>query len=192
VTFTSAGVSWLAVRDASGRNLFEGQFKGERRFPLGQGLRVMAGRPDLVTVRMDQVPPRKLGRIDQLQWVTIKAPAKAPSTATAPPPIAIAQDKAGPAKAPAKPDGKSERSSARPQQVTFTSTGVSWLAVRDASGRNLFEGEFKGERRFPLGKGLRVIAGRPDLVTVRVDQVPPRKLGRIDQLQWQTIQPPKD
>jgi hypothetical protein len=84
----------------------------------------------------------------------------------------------------------SSSSSSQGQEVEFTSSGVSWLDVRDADGASLFAEELKGTRRFPLGRGLKVLAGRPDLVTVRVGQGPPRELGRVDQVEWMTIKAP--
>lgn len=74
VVFSSTDLSWLAVRDADGATLFEGELTGERRFPLGRGLTVMAGRPDLVTVKVGKGLPRPLGRVDQVDWLVIKAP----------------------------------------------------------------------------------------------------------------------
>ena len=61
--------------------LFKGTFTGERRFPIGHGLKVLAGRPDLVQVSLVGRPVRPLGTIDQIRWETFrpaKAPAKAP------------------------------------------------------------------------------------------------------------------
>jgi hypothetical protein len=74
VVLKARGESWLDVLDAKGNRLFVGELKGERRFPLGAGLKVMAGRPDLVTVQVAGAPPRVLGRIEQVTWLPIKAP----------------------------------------------------------------------------------------------------------------------
>lgn len=74
VVLNARGVSWLDVQDAKGNQLFSGQLKGERRFPLGAGLKVLAGRPDLVTVRVAGAPPRVLGRVEQVTWLPIKVP----------------------------------------------------------------------------------------------------------------------
>ncbi|MGB7565131.1 MAG: RodZ domain-containing protein [Prochlorococcaceae cyanobacterium] len=74
VVFNARGVSWLDVQDAKGNQLFWGNLKGERRFPIGAGLKVLAGRPDLVTVRVAGEPPRVLGRIEQVISLPIKAP----------------------------------------------------------------------------------------------------------------------
>ena len=65
--------SWLEVHNTSKKVLFKGTFKGERRFPLGQGLKVLAGRPDLVQVSVGGGAARPLGTIDQIRWVSIPA-----------------------------------------------------------------------------------------------------------------------
>lgn len=65
--------SWLEVRNGAGVTLFRGTFTGEKRFPMGQGLRVLAGRPDLVTASAGSQAPRSLGRIDQVVWRTFTA-----------------------------------------------------------------------------------------------------------------------
>ena len=78
--------SWLEVRDSSGRTLFEGTLKGNKTFPLGQGLTVMAGRPDLVRVELAGQPERPLGTIDQLKWHAFAAPKVAPPQPLTPAP----------------------------------------------------------------------------------------------------------
>lgn len=65
----------------------------------------------------------------------------------------------------------------------------SWLEVRSSSGRNLFVGELRGRKRFALGSGLQVLAGRPDLVSVRLDNGPARPLGRIEDVNWHRFTP---
>jgi len=60
--------SWLEVRDSQGATLFEGTLQGETSFPLGQELRVMAGRPDLVRAAVEGQEPRVLGPINQVIW----------------------------------------------------------------------------------------------------------------------------
>lgn len=76
-------------------------------------------------------------------------------------------------------------------QLVLRSKEDSWLEVRDSSGRTLFEGTLKGNKTFPLGQGLAVMAGRPDLVIVELAGQPERPLGRIDQLKWHGFAPPK-
>ena len=65
----------------------------------------------------------------------------------------------------------------------------SWLAVRSIDGTTLFEGTVQGQRSFPLGRGLEVRAGRPDLVTARVGAGPARVRGPIEQIRWWSFRP---
>jgi len=67
--------SWLEVKAEAGKVLFRGTFSGERRFPLGGGLQVLAGRPDLVQAQLGSAPSRALGPIDQVRWQRFSAPA---------------------------------------------------------------------------------------------------------------------
>ncbi len=87
---------------------------------------------------------------------------------------------AAPAPAPAAPR-------AAPDQLLLESRQPSWLEVRTAAGVTLFRGTFTGEKSFPLGSGLRVLAGRPDLVTASAGTQPPQILGRIDQVAWRSF-----
>ncbi len=96
LTLSSAQPSWIEVRSLAGnKQLFEGDLKGRRVFPLGQGLRVLAGRPDLVLASLGTAPAKPLGPIDQINWITFKPKAATPKPAATKP---------APAKpAPAKP-----------------------------------------------------------------------------------------
>lgn len=76
ITLKATQATWLEVRTGAGKQLFEGTFKGERRFPLAGGLQLLAGRPDLLLVSQGDAPAKPLGRIDQIRWVTFKAPAR--------------------------------------------------------------------------------------------------------------------
>jgi len=67
--------------------------------------------------------------------------------------------------------------------------GPSWLEVRDLQNRTVWIGTLRGVRRFPLGQGLRLAAGRPDLIRVRVNQGTERVLGRVEEIGWQRIRP---
>ncbi len=73
--------------------------------------------------------------------------------------------------------------------LLITSGQPSWLEVRDGKGQSLFRGLFKGSRGFALDAGLEVLAGRPDLVTVRAGSGAAQVLGTIDQLRWQRFSP---
>lgn len=79
LVFVSSGISWLEVQSVGGQSLFRGNFSGERSFPVGQGLRVLAGRPDLVTVRLGKGQPQQFGSIDQVTWRSFRVPAPAGS-----------------------------------------------------------------------------------------------------------------
>lgn len=83
---SSNAPSWLEVRQVGGAAgeevVFRGTFKGERRFPLGDGLKVLAGRPDLVTARLEGKPAQRLGSIEQVQWRTFKTATPDPAAAT--------------------------------------------------------------------------------------------------------------
>jgi cytoskeleton protein RodZ len=82
----SAEPSWVEVRDADGQTLFSGLLEKEARFRLGQGLRVLAGRPDLVTVSIGGDAPRRLGTISEVEWQDFPPAAAAPATAPSPAP----------------------------------------------------------------------------------------------------------
>lgn len=75
-------------------------------------------------------------------------------------------------------------------QLLLRSSQPSWLEVKQVGGESLFRGTFKGERRFPLGGGLQVLAGRPDLVQAQLGNRPAQPLGRIDQVRWQRFTAP--
>ena len=86
--------SWIQVRHSNGKMIFEGTLTGEQRFPLGQGLEVMAGRPHAVLAALGDGPARPLGRVDDLNWHRFSPnPQAAPSIA----PMAAPK---GPSKAP--------------------------------------------------------------------------------------------
>jgi transcriptional regulator with XRE-family HTH domain len=106
--------------------------------------------------------------------------ASSPAPPALPPPAPVAAPKPLPAARPTP---------SAPDSLVLKTRGVSWINVITNDGRSLFEGNLKGERSFPLGKGLRVMAGRPDLVMVRVGEGPARVLGRIDQLVWHRFRP---
>ena len=76
-----------------------------------------------------------------------------------------------------------------PGVLLLRSDEPSWLEVRNGSGQVLFSGMLEKEARFRLGEGLRVLAGRPDLVTAAVGGEAPRRLGRISEVGWQDFAP---
>lgn len=75
--------------------------------------------------------------------------------------------------------------------LTLSSTSNTWLEVKTLKGKQLFRGDFKGRKGFPLNEGLRLLAGRPDLVLVQVGATAARPLGPISEVKWQTFAAPK-
>ena len=73
--------------------------------------------------------------------------------------------------------------------ISLRTTGPSWVEVRSTDGVLLFSGELNGQRSFPLRSGLMIRSGRADLVQLRVNGQPERKLGSIDWLNWTTFKP---
>ncbi len=79
LALNARGPSWVEVASDDGTTLFRGLLEGRRSFPLGQGLRVLAGRPDLITAQVGDGPAQSLGTIDQVQWRRFAPGATAPS-----------------------------------------------------------------------------------------------------------------
>ncbi len=111
---------------------------------------------------------------------------------TTPPPWSAGTPATSPAvPAPATPVPASTRASEAPgtDQLRLRSEGPSWLEVRSSKGAVLFRGTLVGEQTFPLGDGLMVLAGRPDLVMASSGRQQPLPLGRIDQVVWKRFTP---
>ena len=77
-----------------------------------------------------------------------------------------------------------------PDQLQLTSSRPSWLEIKTKTGTTLFRGSFTGERRFPLGQGLEVLAGRPDLVRTQIGGGAAQPMGAIDQVRWRSFRAP--
>jgi cytoskeletal protein RodZ len=75
-------------------------------------------------------------------------------------------------------------------QLLLRSRGPSWLEVKTETGTTLFRGTFEGERSFPLGGGVVVLAGRPDLVQAQLGSGAAQPLGTIDQVRWRRFKDP--
>jgi cytoskeleton protein RodZ len=117
-----------------------------------------------------QLPP--LPRLPSLpRWPEFARPSAPP----APRPAATA---------PAAVPAQSQAPTAAPDTLVLTTEGRSWIEVTTADGRRLFRGTLEGRQVFPLGQGLRVLAGRPDLVRAQLGEGPVQVLGPIDQVQW--------
>ena len=80
--------------------------------------------------------------------------------------------------------GPAETSASDANGLVLSSDPGSWVSVRDQNGTVVFEGLLSGEKRFPLGSGLEVLAGRPDLVRAAVQGGEAKPLGTISQVEW--------
>ena len=83
-----------------------------------------------------------------------------------------------------------ESGSLKPDQLQLTSSQPSWLEIKTKTGATLFRGTFTGERSFPLGQGLEVLAGRPDLVRSQIGGGAAQPMGSIDQVRWRSFRAP--
>jgi hypothetical protein len=61
----------VEVRSLEGETLYGAILQGQVLLPLGRGVKVLAGRPDLVRVAVAGGRPKVLGRIDQIAWVEV-------------------------------------------------------------------------------------------------------------------------
>jgi hypothetical protein len=176
---TASAPTWLEVHDADDQPLMAETFQGQRRIPLGKGLRLLAGRPDLITVQLPGTPPRRLGSIDAVDWQTIKPTESHLVQASRSTATSTAQG--------TLPSPSPNRSVA--PTLIVQSSEPSWIEVRGINGDAIFAGLLNGQRRFPLGKGLEVLSGRADAVSVAIDQAVPKRLGSIDDLGWHRFTP---
>lgn len=106
-------------------------------------------------------------------------PAPAPERAV-PPPTSL-QPTQG-----IKPGGVSSTGT---DTLRLQASEASWLEVRDANGKTLFEGTLLGERSFPLGRGLEVMAGRPYAVRASIGPGQATPLGGVDDIRWKRFSP---
>ena len=98
-------------------------------------------------------------------------------------------------KTPAKPSVDAAVAATPKPQPTTLDLSLSepvWMSVRQLVGqKQLFEGLMQpGPHSFPLGTGVQVLAGRPDLVMAHIGDQPAKALGSIETIQWVTFKPP--
>ena len=74
-------------------------------------------------------------------------------------------------------------------KVRLSAVGPSWVEVRTLEGHTIYGAILAGRVELPVGPGLKVLAGRPDLVRISQGSQPPRPLGSIDHVMWQAIEP---
>lgn len=78
--------------------------------------------------------------------------------------------------------------------LVLKALGTSWVEVQDLATREvLLIGELQAgdERRIRMRRGLLMRSGRPDLLTVAIDDAPATVFGDIHGLDWRPIIPPK-
>lgn len=78
-----------------------------------------------------------------------------------------------------------------PDSLRLRAQGACWVEVQTLDGERMFmatlqEGE---QRRLALGDGLRLMAGRPDLLELAIGTGDFSTLGPIDQIEWTTLRP---
>lgn len=108
------------------------------------------------------------------------APASGPTPATTAlhSPTRLPSGSTAPAPAPAAGDS-----------LLLQTSEPSWVQVRDLEGRTLFEGTFTGDKRFPIGRGVEVIAGRPHAVRAAMGAAPAAPLGGVADIRWKRFSP---
>lgn len=81
---------------------------------------------------------------------------------------------------------------ADPASLRLRFNGECWLEVQTLEGEVLLVNTFQTgeERTLPIGPGLRLLAGRPDLLEVAVGEETFRTVGPIDAIDWLEIRPP--
>jgi hypothetical protein len=94
-----------------------------------------------------------------------------------------------PASAPASSSPPAAGAPAENDSLRLRASEPSWVEVRDLKGHTLFEGTLTGDKRFPIGGGLEVIAGRPHAVQASVGTSPAAPLGGVADIRWKRFSP---
>jgi hypothetical protein len=78
-----------------------------------------------------------------------------------------------------------------PDSLRLRAQGECWVEVQTLDGRRVFMATLKkGEQhRLALGEGLRLLAGRPDLLELAIGSGDFSTLGSIEQIEWTTLRP---
>lgn len=89
------------------------------------------------------------------------------------------------------PPPRSEVSAGLDQDLLLRARGVTWLEVQTLEGKVVhFDTVQKGEQqRIKMREGLRIRAGRPDLLDVAVDDGAFQVLNPIGELGWKIFRP---
>ncbi len=123
-------------------------------------------------------------------WLLVpQTPSRGPSSpaAVAPSTRPAAAKKSPTAQGPSA--GAPSPAAANADTLQLQANEPSWVEVRDADGRTIFEGTLSGEKSFPLGRGLEVISGRPYAVTAAIGPAPGSPLGGVDDIRWKRFTP---
>lgn len=73
VVLRSVEPSWLEVQNGDGETLYYDILRGSRSFPISRGLRLRAGRPDLIRIRFPGQKERRLGTVYEVDWHALPA-----------------------------------------------------------------------------------------------------------------------
>jgi cytoskeletal protein RodZ len=111
-------------------------------------------------------------------WSSSPSPRMAPTSSTPPAAPTLAPS-------PAEPPGPAGQDSLR-----LTVSEPSWVEVRAVDGQTVYEGTLTGEKRFPIGRGLEVLAGRPHAVRAAIGAGPGTPLGGVSDIRWKRFSPP--
>jgi hypothetical protein len=105
-------------------------------------------------------------------------------SSSSPPRVATPAAPPEPAKppVPAEPAGQ--------DTLRLSVTEPSWVEVRGLDGQTVYEGTLTGEKRFPIGPGLEVLAGRPHAVRAAIGAGPGTPLGGVSDIRWKRFSPP--
>jgi hypothetical protein len=76
------------------------------------------------------------------------------------------------------------------QELLVITSGPSWIELRDSQWRAVHRAVLTGPKRFKLGAGLSLKAGRPELVQVQLGGGPAQALPPGEWWTWHRFQPP--
>ena len=78
----------------------------------------------------------------------------------------------------------------QPTELLVITSGPSWIELRDHRGQTIYASLLEGQKRFRLGAGLSLKAGRPELVQVQLGSAPAQSLPPGEWWTWHRFQPP--
>lgn len=97
--------------------------------------------------------------------------------------------RAAPPSTPAQPLSPATTSPTAADTLRLSTSEPSWVEVRKVNGRTLFEGTLTGEKRFAVGRGIEVIAGRPHAVRAAMGSAAGVPLGGVADIRWKRFSP---